>query len=190
MSKGSSHLQTHIRAAQEWLGRADRSLQRQEEVKGDLQLMLARAEMQRAQEVRPGTKKQYWAYRLLPLITALFLCGGAGFLYEGRMVQHEQVIQPRPVSSSAATTAGGSLQPAADGTEGLTTVHISSAVPAQERAAVPERAAVSEQPAAEPASSRLPEAAARPERPAAAASLPSRHMQDLMRSAGDTLRKQ
>ena len=42
-----SRLRRHVRAAREWLGRAEDSLDRAEDVRGDLNLMLAQAELTR-----------------------------------------------------------------------------------------------------------------------------------------------
>ena len=48
MQGGRRDLRKHIRAARDWLSRADDSLGRENDAAGELHLMLARAEMQRA----------------------------------------------------------------------------------------------------------------------------------------------
>lgn len=63
-------LRSHIRAARDWLGQADRSLERENDLQGDLKLMLAQAELQRAKEALPEPAWRRWGRRLLPLAVA------------------------------------------------------------------------------------------------------------------------
>ena len=70
-----SRLRRHVRAAREWLGRAEDSLDRAEDVRGDLNLMLARAELARAQETERPAASVIWARRAAPLCAALLLAG-------------------------------------------------------------------------------------------------------------------
>ena len=71
-----SRLRRHVRAAREWLGRAEDSLDRAEDVRGDLNLMLAQAELTRAQEVERPRPSVVWARRLAPLCAAALIAGG------------------------------------------------------------------------------------------------------------------
>ena len=71
-----SRLRHHVRAAREWLGRAEDSLDRAEDVRGDLNLMLARAELARAQETERPRPSVLWMRRIAPLCTAALLAGG------------------------------------------------------------------------------------------------------------------
>ncbi len=50
MEDNRKNLQKHIRAASDWLQQADRSIERKEDLKGDLKLMLAKAELQNAEK--------------------------------------------------------------------------------------------------------------------------------------------
>ena len=50
MEDNRKNLQKHIRAASDWLQQADKSIERKEDLKGDLKLMLAKAELQNAEK--------------------------------------------------------------------------------------------------------------------------------------------
>ncbi len=52
MQDERSRLCRHIRAARDWLGQAEDSLQAEQDVRGDLKLLLAKAELQHIQEKR------------------------------------------------------------------------------------------------------------------------------------------
>lgn len=76
-----SRLRLHVRAAREWLGRAEESLGRAEDVRGDLNLMLAQAELARAKEMeRPGASV-VWTRRLAPFFVAALIAGGGYSLW-------------------------------------------------------------------------------------------------------------
>ena len=76
-AENRSRLKKHVRAAREWLGNAEDSLDRREDVRGDLDLMLARAELARAQETERPCGSVLWARRVLPLAAALLLAEDA-----------------------------------------------------------------------------------------------------------------
>ena len=67
----------HVRAAREWLGRAESSLDKENDIRGDLNVMLAQAELQHAKESKVLTGKERIFRRLLPFMAAalLFSCG-------------------------------------------------------------------------------------------------------------------
>ena len=50
MEENRKNLRKHIRAASDWLQQADKSIEREEDLKGDLKLMLAKAELQNAEK--------------------------------------------------------------------------------------------------------------------------------------------
>ena len=74
-------LRQHIRAARDWLGEADSSLEHENDVRSNLKLMLAQAELQRAKESLFGTPLKRWGMRLLPLLTAMVLLAGGLWLH-------------------------------------------------------------------------------------------------------------
>ena len=67
----------HIKAAKDWLGRAESSLERENDIKGGLSLMLAEAELQRARE----TQRMKRLVQVLAPTLALFFALGGVFLY-------------------------------------------------------------------------------------------------------------
>ena len=70
MSDGCADTKRHVRAAREWLGRAENSLEREDNIRGGLNLMLAEAELQRARETGETPKWRRWLLRLLPAMVA------------------------------------------------------------------------------------------------------------------------
>jgi len=69
MAEERERLCAHVKAAKDWLGRAESSLEKEEDVKGGLNLMLAEAELQRARETRTGkSAARFWAPALAVLL--------------------------------------------------------------------------------------------------------------------------
>lgn len=65
--------QARIRAAREWLGQADASLDRADDVKGDLKLMIAKAELAGAEPCKTMRKLKLWLSRGAALAVAVLL---------------------------------------------------------------------------------------------------------------------
>ena len=59
MAEGKEKIKNHVSAAKEWLGKAEQSLDEDNDIKGSLNLMLAQAELKRAQEKKKVNKKRY-----------------------------------------------------------------------------------------------------------------------------------
>lgn len=76
MLKGRNKLKKHVHAAREWLGEAEQSLDNEENVKGDLSVMLAKAELQHAAETTDESAIFVLAKKLIPLLLAATLAGG------------------------------------------------------------------------------------------------------------------
>jgi len=72
MSDQKKGMKKHVIAAKEWLGKAEQSFDQENEIKGDLNMMLAQAELQRAQETKTGriTKIYFWAKTVTVAMTA------------------------------------------------------------------------------------------------------------------------
>ena len=183
MSEGRNRFRNHVRAAREWLGQAETSLDKEEDIRGDLNVMLAQAELQRAKETKELTRAQRWLHRLVPIAAAFLLVAGClAFL----RWEQPQSTAPAPAAMPAAAPA--ELTPAA----------VPSAVAAAARA---EAAARPASVAAEPVEVPLP-AAGTPavQTPAAPVVtektgeqqvyMPSENLQKLMCSAGKSLRAQ
>ena len=182
MAKNRNTFRQHIRAARDWLGRAENSMDKKNDVRGDLNLMLAQAELQRARETKGLTKRASWLVRLAPLAAALLLVAGCLSFLRLTGPQARQVAEPNPPAVQR------NVEPAEP-----------KAVLANAETAAPKAVSrpVAEPPAArpvsEPAAAVAPvshaKAAPRPvEQPAAR--VPSADMQKLMQSAGRSLRAQ
>lgn len=81
-------VRNHIAAAKGWLNQAEDSLEQANDIRGDLNLMLAQAELQRAQEKKSRKGWLRWGIRLLPLAAAL--CVAIGYVL---------YLRPEPQSS-------------------------------------------------------------------------------------------
>ncbi len=77
-NKENKAVRKHISAARDWLGRAESSMDKENSLRGDLDVMLAQAELQRAQETKFGHGWRKWLMRLAPLIIAIVV--GIGYL--------------------------------------------------------------------------------------------------------------
>lgn len=65
--------QNHIRAARDWLGRAEDSLARDNDVQGDLKLMLAKAELAHVGQCPRSRRLALWGRRAGALLAAVGL---------------------------------------------------------------------------------------------------------------------
>ncbi|MBQ8697860.1 MAG: hypothetical protein IJ812_06685 [Schwartzia sp.] len=190
VTEDRSRLRRHVRAAREWLGRAEDSLDRAEDVRGDLNLMLARAELARAQETERPVSSVTWARRLAPLCAAMVLAGIGLAAWRGVAEEAPPTAIERR-TEEAAVDLGVSNRP-------RETIPL-PAIPQADAAPVPEaRESAVEVFPAEEESRDVPvepvvilqeaeePAVAPPEPPGAR--LPSEEMQRLMNSAGQSLR--
>lgn len=183
MPEGNTQYKDHVRAAREWLGRAENSLEQDDHIRGDLDVMLAQAELQRAQEMDEGALRRRWLRRLLPAGTAAILAGIAWGLWpaEPETPPGEAVMAaaPAPLARQEETVfvlpeqkIGERVSDAEAATE---VTHETAPALIEETAA--EEKIVLEQP------ERNPE-------PKQAVRLPSVDMQKLMSQAGQSLRAQ
>ncbi|MBP2633224.1 MAG: hypothetical protein H6Q70_3852 [Firmicutes bacterium] len=65
----------HVKAAKTWLVRAEQSFDKEQNIRGELDLMLAQAELKRAQESKIKDKTTYDKYRLIRSILAAGVAG-------------------------------------------------------------------------------------------------------------------
>lgn len=82
MSASREELSKRVKAARQWLEKAEASLGQDAGIRGELNLLLAQAEMQKLRETHKGlltlTERKYW-WELLAFMTALwFLVMGVG----------------------------------------------------------------------------------------------------------------
>ena len=80
-------LRRHIQAARAWLLQADKSLERENDVQGDLKLMLAKAEL-----AQTRSSRRAWAKKILPPLTALMIVGAV--VLSGDPVESDEILPP------------------------------------------------------------------------------------------------
>lgn len=89
MNNKRQKVRKHISAAKDWLGRAENSMDRDNDVRGDLDMMLAQAELQRAQETKLHGGWRRWLVRLAPLLLSILV--GIGYAF---FLQQERPVPP------------------------------------------------------------------------------------------------
>ncbi len=187
----------HVRAAREWLGRAEDSLEQEDHIRGDLDVMLAQAELQRAQETEEGRVRRRWLGRLLPAGAAALVAALVWGLWPS--VPAPLIERPSVMPAAEPGEAGSASVPAAAATpmaiessavRPMTAEIVPPTVPPMtaEISSVVEEPSSVEVPISEAADMEpLPQPSPRvPSRDI----LPSRDMQKLMSAAGQSLRAQ
>ena len=181
-------VRNHIAAAKGWLNQAEESLERENDIRGDLNLMLAQAELRSAQEKQPQKRWLLWGRRLLPLVAAL--CVAAGYVAYLRPVPSLPAPPPVPAAAEMAAESGvngsgvAAGQPVAgDGGKGAVPAAAGGPVadvsPSGREALLPQEAAGT-----------VPDMAGQAEKPAShQADVPGVEMQQLMQAAGNVLRE-
>lgn len=91
----------HVSAAREWLGKAEQSLDEENDIKGNLNLMLAQAELIKARE---GKKKYKYGYRL---VHCILVAGIIGLFFGFGTAGLREIKQPAPAVLPAALPRGG-----------------------------------------------------------------------------------
>ena len=75
MAELKDRMSNHVKAAKTWLGRAEQSFDTEQNIRGELNLMLAQAELKRAQEAKTKDKTAHDRYRLIRSILAAGVAG-------------------------------------------------------------------------------------------------------------------
>lgn len=111
MSESKSRVTTHLRSAQDWLSKAQRSFDEQKDIRGELNLMLAQAELKRAQEEKQSSKRRYrhTLYRQGgALLCAVLLFGLGSLIWMSRSASDAQQavthVQTTPVQAISVET--------------------------------------------------------------------------------------
>lgn len=86
-----------IHSIKSWLDKAEQSYEQEAAMKGELQLMLARAELQRLDEDRVRETHKY--SRWLVICLAIFMAACAWMYYDTAMVTPSKVMQSEDVTS-------------------------------------------------------------------------------------------
>ena len=178
-------VRNHIAAAKGWLSQAEKSLDQENDIRGDLNLMLAQAELQSAQEKQPQRAWLLWARRLLPLAAALCIATGyVAYLRPVPEVPAAHPVMPVVAESPAEAEAGAMGAVAGDDYAAIEPAakDVSAAEsPGQGRAAVPPPQQME---------GTMPQAISSGEAPdVRQADVPDIEMQKLMQAAGNVLRE-
>ena len=180
-----------IKAARDWLGQADDSLERADELQGDLKLMLAKAELEGASPGKIICKLRKWLSRGAALVVAVLLVLAIENWPFGREPVQEDISPPVPVRSLESQpqedkTVAGQAEEEIHGTGENPP---SPGEPVEESAAVPlqvqERAEAREG----TFEAGTPQSAASPHLTYAPTRVPSADQQRLMQEAGEVLRR-
>ncbi|WP_378950974.1 hypothetical protein [Pelosinus sp. sgz500959] len=84
MAPLKQHMYQHLRSAKEWLTKAEEAFDKEHDVRAELDLMLAQAELQHAKE---ANRSQQWRYKYIvfrhgvALVLAMFMAVAVGGVY-------------------------------------------------------------------------------------------------------------
>ena len=98
--KQDREIRQHITAAKGWLSRAEDSLEQENAIQGDLKLMLAQAELKRAQEKNDKKLCVRWFKRLAPGALACALALG-GIIYAQQSEDSPSLPKQNPLTSTS-----------------------------------------------------------------------------------------
>lgn len=98
--KQDRKIRQHITAAKGWLSRAEDSLEQENDIQGDLKLMLAQAELKRAQEKNDKKLCVRWFKRLAPGVLACALALG-GIIYAQQSEDSPSLPKQNPLTSTS-----------------------------------------------------------------------------------------
>ena len=192
MAEERERICAHVKAAKDWLGRAESSLEKEEDVRGGLNLMLAEAELQRARETRKGKR---FARFLAPALAVLLALGGVALQRSAEPTAAPAEKSPAPIvgqgtmihEEKGSETLAERMGSAANLSESREIELPVMPVRVQESPIVQaqEQAQSTEPPEPQPA---LEQQMERPKQ-TSAASPPTEDMQELMVAAGRVLRE-
>ena len=171
--------QNHIRAAQDWLGRADDSLSQKNDVQGDLKLMLAKAELAHVGNCPRSRRLLLWGRRLMALLVAT---GIAAVIWQP--FTKESVPADPAMAENAVTTAAQQSAEPEDYQTARTPEPKYTESDAQPQESYPSKQETAERPKAVQAAGETKQAVS-----AAEPQLPDAAKQQLMQSAGKILRQ-
>lgn len=176
----------HIRAAREWLGKAETSLDRHDDIQGDLKLMLARAELSHVAEAGLTKRGNMLIKKILPAIVAM-LIAVAGFSFL-------QAFTSEPAVSDSVMPAESETLPVPQVPvdEPVTVAKKEAAVVTKEENTNITYAKVADKPAvkpAEPANEQVSSQPAMVSLPVNEQTVPAQEKQKLMQAAGKILRQ-
>jgi len=102
MAQLKQHMYQHLRSAKEWLTRAEEAFDKQHDVRAELDLMLAQAELQ---HVKEANRSRQWRYKYLvfrhglALTLAMFMAVAVGGVYW--WINKPELAVPVPLAGQA-----------------------------------------------------------------------------------------
>lgn len=189
MAHFKKNIYQHLSSAKKWLTRAEEAFDKERDIRGELDLMLAQAELQHVKEV---SRSKHWRHKYTmirhgtALACAIFVAAGVGGVYWWTS-QLNPVVPVSPVTKSdlpvgsqiQSSNKGGKL-PAVSGEteqEGKNAIVVKEVASPVQRVAAPDR--IGQEKKAEDSQPAEPAVAVSPD-----------EMQKLVRAAGKTLRGQ
>lgn len=185
MARLKQHMYQHLRSAKEWLTKAEEAFDKQHDIRAELDLMLAQAELQHAKE---ANRSRQWRYKYvvfrhgMALLLALFVVMGGGGLYWWATRPIPTVPAPEPLTAQIHSPVEATPK-----VEETTPVTTTTAVPSKKE--VPLQQAVTEQETPKP-SKIIPASQPEPVTYQAPVVVSENEMQKLVRAAGKSLRGQ
>ena len=181
----------HIRAAKDWLSEADNSLSNKDDVSGDLKLMLAEAEIQRAKERVPISRRTKRVINFVAVFLGVALALAVWFLFKENSTENANMKVTESLTREIEATKDTSQYPSEEPSSTSFETHKDVAVeeknikpeeitPKEETSLINERQNQEQQQAS---SERKEQSLEQTE------VTPSDEMQKLMESAGKVLRK-
>jgi len=197
MADFKQRMSRHLRSARQWLTRAEESFEKESDIRGELDLMLAQAELQHARETKA---KGQWRYKPLLLrqglaigFAMLIAVGGISGAY--LIINDKHLVTPAPIAVELGKRSASSPEPKAKLENAVVPV-VSTDQTGRTPVAVEKSPSVAnpEQPTSLKTTDRQ-ETSTEQRRQEAdkadkAVDLPPEEMQKLMRAAGKTLRGQ
>ena len=174
--------QNHIRAARDWLGKAEDSLARENDVQGDLKLMLARAELAHVGQSRRSRILSLWGRRGAALLVAFALAAGICW-QEGPVAIRGEEASPRAEQPAVAAN------PIPSTTEKKADTVVIETAPVDTAQGREKKASPAVQPPAQQEKAQAPKQAETSPATKAAPQPPNVEKQQLMQSAGKILRQ-
>lgn len=190
MAKTDRIMMDHVSAAKKWLGKAENSLEHDNNIRSDLHIMLAEAELRRAREKMANTAKPFWLKYIAPLMMSVLVFAAGGFFLLNEHNHSAKAITVPPVVVSAdKKIEEHPLEQEQTNTQEKISHNVSTNVnEAAQQEAEPNYAAqqsVDQQKEKESS----PKVYQKISDPKSEIQVPSKEMQQLMRTAKDTLQK-